>query len=159
MSKEKNVFISHHNVDEKHIQNLKNLISGKGYSLKNSSIDSTKSNQANNSDYIKRLLRLRIQWAGKFVVLIGKNTHTRDWVNWEIEQAHKKGKKIIGIYLNGLNEKVKLPEKLDKYGHEVIPWYSEKIIGALENDNRTPEWCDPDGSPRQSPWKKNTSDC
>ncbi|WP_299520115.1 TIR domain-containing protein [Winogradskyella sp.] len=158
-NKEKNVFISHYNKDEKQIQNLKNLLSKKGYTIKNSSIDSTKPNRATNPEYIKRLLRLRINWAGKFIVLIGKNTHTRSWVDWEIQKAHEKGKKIIGVYLNGLKEKVKLPENLNKYGHEVLAWNSDAIIDSLENNERTPQWQNPDGTARESYWKNKTSNC
>ena len=38
---------------------------------------------------IRRLLRMKISWAGTVVVLVGKETHSRPWVNWEIEQANK----------------------------------------------------------------------
>jgi hypothetical protein len=35
------------------------------------------------------------------VVLIGKETHSRPWVNWEIEEAAKQGKRIVGVYEHG----------------------------------------------------------
>ena len=88
-SKEKNVFISHYGKNDEHIGKLKDLLGKKGYTLKNSSIDSTKPNEASNPEYIKSLLRSRIQWAGTTVVLIGPKTHTREWVNYEIEQSNK----------------------------------------------------------------------
>jgi hypothetical protein len=72
--KEKNVFISHYNKDDEHITNLKNLLQKKGYTIKNSSIDSTKPNQAKNPEYIKSLLRSRISWAGTTIVLVGPDT-------------------------------------------------------------------------------------
>ena len=85
MSKEKNVFISHFGKDDEHIGKLKELMQQKGYTLRNSSIDSTKPNDASNPDYIRQLLRDRIEWAGTTIVLIGPKTHTREWVDWEIE--------------------------------------------------------------------------
>lgn len=87
----KNVFVSHYGRDDEHVQNLKQLLKSNGMTIKNSSIDSTKPNQASNADYIRSLLRDRIRWAGTTIVLIGPRTHTRDWVNWEIEQSSETG--------------------------------------------------------------------
>jgi len=47
---------------------------------------------------------MKISWAGKVIVLIGKDTHTRRWVNWEIEQAHKQNKDIIGVFARGATD-------------------------------------------------------
>ena len=44
MEKTKNVFISHYSKDEKNIDKLKNLLSKKGYTIKNSSVDSSRPN-------------------------------------------------------------------------------------------------------------------
>ncbi len=156
MDKSKNVFVSHYSKDEEHIQKLKELLSSKDYVIKNSSIDSTKPNDASNSDYIKQLLRDRISWAGKFICLIGPHTHEREWVDWEIEQAHKQSKEIIGVYINGASDS-DVPDNFEKYGDSLIGWTSEKIIGALEGKIRNYE--NPDGSQRASKWKANRSNC
>jgi hypothetical protein len=126
-----NVFVSHYNQDDEHIQGLKDLLESKGYQLKNSSIDSTKPNEASNEDYIRQLLRERIKWAGKVIVLIGPQTHTREWVNWEIEEASRLGKPIIGIYIQGATN-ADIPENLKLYGSALVGWNSDKIISALE---------------------------
>ena len=47
MEKKKNVFISHFGKDDAHIGKLKDLLAKKGYTLRNSSIDSSKPNDAN----------------------------------------------------------------------------------------------------------------
>ena len=65
----KNVFISHYGKDDEQIGKLKSLMGDRGYQLRNSSIDSTKPNQASNEHYIKSLLRDRIRWAGTTIVL------------------------------------------------------------------------------------------
>ncbi|TYP94882.1 MTH538 TIR-like domain (DUF1863) [Fodinibius salinus] len=149
MDKTKNVFISHHSKDEENISKLKKLLRKQGYQIKNSSIDSSKPNQATNKKYIRRLLRMRIQWAGTFICLVGPETHNRDWVNWEIDQAHKKDKQIVGVYLHGGTEN-DVPEGINLYGDSLVPWRSEKIVDAIE-DNLTGEenWCDPEGNPRE----------
>ncbi len=127
----KNVFISHFNKDEENIKKMQDLLASKGYVIKNSSIDSTKPNRANNDEYIRRLLRMRIQWAGTFICLIGPKTHTRPWVDWEIEQAFKKGKQIVGVYINGAKDS-DVPENFEKYGNSLVGWDSNRIIGAIE---------------------------
>lgn len=145
MDKTHHAFVSHYNGDDEHIQRLKDLLGKRGYLLKNGSIDSTKSNWAKSDEYIKRLLRLRIQWAGTFICLIGPETHTRPWVNWEIDQAHKKGKRIIGVFIHGAKADSILPENLEKYGHGLTGWNSDKIIDGLEG--KEIGWCDYAGVP------------
>lgn len=67
----KNVFISHVHEDDDALQDLKNLLKNNGYEIRDSSIDSSKPNQAENPDYIKsEILAPRIQWASTMVVLI-----------------------------------------------------------------------------------------
>ncbi|MCU0323629.1 MAG: TIR domain-containing protein [Spirosomaceae bacterium] len=156
--KAKNVFISHFGQDEEHIGRLKTLLRNRGYQLKNSSIDSTKPNQASNPDYIKRLLRLRIHWSGTVIVLVGPETHTRPWVDWEIEQAHKKGKRIVGVYINGAGQS-DIPEKLAKYGHAMVGWTGNKIIEALEGGGTPPKWEDGENSSWNSPFTRIVSNC
>jgi hypothetical protein len=142
----KNVFISHYGNDDEHVQNFKSKLSERDYCIKNSSIDSTKPNRIVSEEAIRRLLRLRIQWAGTFICLIGPETHTRPWVNWEIDQAHKKGKKIIGVFIHGAKEDAILPDNLNKYGHGLTGWNFEKIIDALEGKDIG--WCNPNNIPR-----------
>lgn len=159
MDKTKNVFISHHSKDEENIGKLKNLLGKQGYQIKNSSVDSTKPNQAQNTEYIRRLLRMRIQWAGTFICLVGSDTHNRDWVNWEIEQAHKKNKRIVGVYIRG-DKGADIPDNLDRYGHSLVTWQSDKIADAIEGKLKGEEnWCDPDGSPREPVHEMSSTIC
>lgn len=156
MSKIKNVFISHYNKDDPHIQKFKNLMSQKGYQLRNASIDSTKPNKATNTDYIKQLLRSRLTWSNTCVVLISPKTHTRKWVNWEIEQAYKKQNRIVGVYVNGASGE-DVPENLNKYGDALVGWNSNSIGNALEGENT---WSNPDDSPRtNSPYSPTFGVC
>lgn len=142
----KNVFISHYNEDDEHVQRLKARLLEKGYVIKNSSIDSTKPNRVISDKAIERLLRMRMRWAGIFICLIGPDTHTRYWVNHEIEQAHILGKRIIGIYIHGSKEDTELPANYKLYGGPLFGWNStDKIIDALEGEN--PEWEKPDSTP------------
>lgn len=153
---DKNVFISHYGKDDEHIGKLKALLRSKNYTLKNSSIDSTKSNNASNPDYIRELLRKRVQWAGTAIILIGPKTHTRPWVNWEISQAAKYGKRIVGVFINGAKE-APLPEEFKKFGDALIGWNTDRIIEAIEG--RITNWENEDGSQRTTKWSIDGGTC
>jgi hypothetical protein len=87
---------------------------------------------------------MKISWAGKVVVLVGKETHSRPWVNWEIEQAHKQGKRIVGVWAQGSTE-ADLPLNLEKYADAVVGWQSDRIMDAIDGD--LDNWQKPDGTP------------
>jgi hypothetical protein len=148
-NKKKNVFISHHHKDDAQVDKLTKLLHKNGYDIRNSSIRAKPANQQRlnkglvKDETIKRLLRMKMSWAGTVIVLVGKNTYSRPWVNWEIEQAHKQGKNIFGVYEYGLKEKVKLPSALEKYQTSQVGWDPKKIIEAIEGDS---VFENPDGS-------------
>src|SRR5258708_1249751 len=119
------LFISHHHKDDAEVTNFTDLISGRGYDIRNSSIRVKPENQKRldqnqvSDKVIERLLRMKISWAGTVVVLIGKDTHSRPWVNWEIEQANKQGKRIIGVFVRGGTE-ADIPKSFEDYGSALV---------------------------------------
>ncbi|MDI6050578.1 TIR domain-containing protein [Flavobacterium sp. XS2P24] len=146
MNKKYNVFISHKGVDDDSVQRLKERLIFKGYYIRNGSIDSTKHrDEIPPKKVIERLLQMRINWAGTFICLIGENTHKSKWVNYEIEQAHLKGKRIVGIYAHGCKENVELPEKYKEYGGPALGWNSLDKLGAVLDGENVPTE-KPDGS-------------
>ena len=146
----KNVFVSHHHKDDASVDGLKKMLSGKGYQLRNSSIrvkpeNRNRLDQNKVSDRtIARLLRMKMRWASQVIVVIGKETHQRRWVNWEVKVAHQLGKPIIGVYENGLKGQVEIPVNLKKYATSRVGWRSESVIDALEGKS---QFQNPEGSP------------
>lgn len=133
----RHVFISHHHKDDSSVDALTQLLKTKGYDIRNSSIRVNPDNQERvdkgliSDNVIKRLLRLKIAWAGAVVVLVGSKTHTRPWVNWEIQKAHENGKRIIGVYERGGTD-YELPENLKKYGSNCVAWNADSILSAID---------------------------
>ena len=153
MSTENNrrhVFISHHHADDAEVSNLTSLLAKKGYDIRNSSIRAKPANQRRleqgliTEETLKRLLRMKISWASVVVVLIGKETHARPWVNWEIEQAQKLNKRIVGVYAQGAKES-EIPSALEKYATSIKGWNSESIMTAIDGTANSFE--NPDGTP------------
>ncbi|WP_217640418.1 TIR domain-containing protein [Desulfoluna spongiiphila] len=152
----KNVFISHFGKDDDSVQSLKKMLKSNGCILRNSSIDSTKPNDAKNPKYIEGLLRNGIRWAGSTVVLIGPETHKRKWVDWEIEQANKHGKPIIGVFIQGAKDS-DIPENFQKYGDALVGWNSGKIIDAINGNCN--DFVSTDGKPWKSKYSIERSTC
>lgn len=87
-------------------------------------------------EYIKRKCRERINMAGKYVLLIGKDTKSKHkYVRWEAEVAIEKGCTIIGVNLDGSRciNKDTCPPIIRDIG-AIFTSFSPKIIGyAIEN--------------------------
>lgn len=146
----RNVFVSHHHKDDASVDGLTRILAGKNLNIRNSSIRVKPENQQRldqkrvSDQTIKRLLRMKMRWASQLIVVIGKETHTRQWVNWEIEQAHKLGKPIIGVFESGLPNDTPIPKKLEDYSSAVVPWRADSIIKAMDGKSIFNK---PDGSP------------
>lgn len=142
----KNVFISHVHEDDAGLAALKDLIGKGGLTVRDSSINSSNPNEAKDHDYIKsQILAPQIQWASTLLVYMTPKTKDSEWVNWEIEYAHKAGKRIIGVYAQGANE-CDVPEALEKYADDVRGWNSDGIVDAILG--KTNEWHQPSGELR-----------
>jgi len=162
-SNRRHVFISHYHADDAEVDKLTSLLSRSGHDIRNSSIRAyRKVNQERwkgkrvSDETIQRLLRRKISWAGTVVVLIGKETHSRPWVNWEIEQASKQGKRIVGVYIRGGTEADK-PDALEKYASAIVGWNSGCIIAAIDGTENP--FQNPNGSPRQATHTRTSGTC
>lgn len=152
MTKRRHVFISHHHADDGKVSGLTKMLGNAGYDVRNSSIRAKPANQRRLDEgrigekVIARLLRMKMSWATTVVVLIGRETHTRPWVDWEINKAHELGKRIVGVYERGGTEN-DLPEPFKKYGDALVAWNSNSVMDAI--DGKSDPFQNPDGSPRQ----------
>lgn len=159
--KRRHLFISHHHQDDGEVSKLTKLMSGKGYDVRNSSVRMKPENQRRMDEkkvsdkVIERILRMKISWASTVVVLIGKDTHSRKWVNWEIDKAHQQGKRIVGVYIRGGTE-ANIPPSLEKYGSAIVNWNTDSIIRAIDGENN---FQNPDGSTRTGPNSGGSVNC
>lgn len=149
--KRRHLFISHHHKDDSLVDKFTGLLCGKGWDVRNSSIRAKPANQERldkglvKDEVIRRLLRMKISWASTVVVLIGERTHTRPWVNWEIDQANAQGKRIVGVFEQG-GKDFDIPKSLEKYASAIVGWNSNSIQKAVDNGENVFE--NPDGSTR-----------
>lgn len=158
----RHLFISHHHRDDALVDKFAKLLGSKGWDVRNSSIRAKPANQQRldkgmvKESTIKRLLRMKVSWASTVVVLIGQQTHQRPWVNWEIDQAHAQGKRIVGVYEHGGKES-DIPESLEKYASAIVGWNSDSIMSAIDAGENT--FQNPDGTTRDTVNAAANSEC
>lgn len=86
-----------------------------------------------------------------------RDTHERQWVNWEIEQANRQGKRIVGVYVRGGTE-ADLPPALEKYAStRIVGWNADAIIDAI--DDKSNLFQNSDGSVSQNAQPATTTNC
>lgn len=157
----KNVFISHHHRDDAYVDRLSGMLSRAGHDIRNSSIRAKPANQRRldaglvKEATIKRLLRMKMRWASTVIVLIGTQTHSRPWVNWEIEMANRLNKRIVGVYAGGTEAEI--PAAFERYGDALVSWRSDSLANAIEGLDSP--FQNPDGSPRGQVHQMVTSRC
>jgi hypothetical protein len=150
MTGRRHLFISHHHKDDKLVDRFSDLLGKKSLDIRNSSIRAKPANQDRlkngliDDKVLKRLLRMKISWASTVVVIIGGKTHSRPWVNWEIEEANAQGKTIVGVYERGGTD-YDIPASLEKYASSIVAWNSLSIQKAIDGDS---SFQNPDGSNR-----------
>ena len=150
MPERRHLFISHHHADDEHVTKLTGMMHARSYEIRNSSIRAKPANQERidkglvSEKVIRRLLRMKMRWASTVVVIIGKETANRPWVNWEIEAAYRLGKRIVGVYERGGTEN-DVPGAFKAYGDALVSWNSTSIIDAIEGRADPVE--KPDGRP------------
>lgn len=161
-SRRRHLFISHHHADDAEVTKLTDLLKARGNDIRNSSIRAKPANQARldrglvSPEVIRRILRMKISWAGTVVVLIGKETHARPWVNWEIEEANRQGKRIVGFYERGGTEN-DIPPALQRYSSTIVGWNSQSMIEAIEGTTNRFEL--PGGSSRAPVFAGTSTKC
>lgn len=154
MSDIHNVFISHYSENDDELHDLKTRLEKEGCTVRNSSVEKGDYRKDPVKDAtIAKELRGLIKWAGTFIVLIGNHTHERPWVNYEILNAYKQGKNIIGVYMYGCKDTVELPEAFRMYGRSLIGWNStEKLADMINGD--CPPYEKPNGETAQPIYNK-----
>ena len=143
----KNIFISHIHEDDKGLGKLKSLLKDNGMTTRDYSINADNPNNAHSEDYIKSdILAPRIRQSSTLAVYISPETKGSQWVDWEIEYAHKQDKRIVGVWAHG-EAGCEVPEALKNYADAVVGWTGNRIVDAI--NGKIDGWENPDGTKRE----------
>lgn len=141
----RNVFISHVHEDDAGLQKLTNLLKDNGLVARDYSISKDNPNNAHDEKYIKtQILAPRIQSCSVLIVYISSKTRHSEYVDWEIEYAHKQNQRIIGVWAYG-EAGCKVPKALEDYNDAIVGWTGNNIIDAI--NEKIDGWTNPDGTP------------
>ena len=137
--REINLFFSYYFRDRDAYDRIVQMLEERGYFVfKNYSID--EENEAQSEEYIKSLIRPKINRSSVVIILVGQGTYTRRWVNWEIDYAVRKDKRVVAVYLGGHTD-AKLPIRLRELydgGYlelALVKWNTESIVRAIRGEN------------------------
>ena len=79
----------------------------------------------------KQGVREKISQTSAVIVAVGEKTHESSAVDWEIREAHRQGKKVIGVRLHK-SESHRVPKAMREYGYKVVDWNAKQIAQELE---------------------------
>lgn len=83
------------------------------------------------------------------VVLIGAETSTREYVGYEIDQSHKKGNGMLGIYIHNMKDADK---KTDTKGANPFSSHTFKDADGKIVTYPTYDWVNDDGYNKMGDW-------
>jgi len=129
-ARKRKIFLSFHAEDKKKLAGIRLM-------LKNPSIDLDFFDQglrepvnSEQASYIKKIIRDKIAMASVVLCLIGDETASRDWVNWELYEAFYLRKGLCGVRLK--NTHGIIPDLLEKIGAPIAKWDVKEIIRVIE---------------------------
>ena len=79
----------------------------------------------------KSAVRNLIHLSSAVIVAIGRNTHRSRAVNWEIDEAHRQDKLVIGVRLHR-NRRYRIPLAMDQY--DMLTYWDTYEIAAILED-------------------------
>ena len=81
----------------------------------------------------KSRVRDKISQTSAVIIAIGEKTHESKAIDWEIREAHRQGKKVLGVRLRSKQDH-KIPTALKEYGDRVINWKAKDIAKELDKE-------------------------
>ncbi len=120
-STKKRVFLSFIAEDKDRVQGLRLLAKNPNFDIEFYDESVRTPFDSQNSEYIKRQIREKINRTSVTVCLISEDTHKSKWVDWELRVSDEKGNKIIAMALKDVNSAV-LPKLIKEKNLPFHAW-------------------------------------
>lgn len=85
------------------------------------------------AEYIRRGIREKIRQSSLTIVYVSEDTAGSDWVDWEVRESKKLGKRVIAMY-QGDTLPSNLPKAITELGIKLVPWNQAELRRAIEGD-------------------------
>jgi hypothetical protein len=125
----RNVFISFTNEDKPQVELLRRQAQKEDSALNFNDWSLRAPFDSERADYIRKGVLERIRQSSVTLVYVSDQTAKSEWVNWEVEESVKLGKKVVGVHAGDLPRK--LPLAIKKHGIRVIAWTLKGIAKEL----------------------------
>lgn len=123
------IFISHSWDYVSDLNNLRNLLEQRGYfktffeeASPKEPIDSA------NTEYIKRVLRSRINESNIVLGIAGMYASHSTWMDWELQTAMNSNLPIVGVIPRG---QTRISSVVSRRSKEDVHWNTESIVDAI----------------------------
>jgi hypothetical protein len=103
-------------------------------------------------DAIKRWINSHLDGTSVTAVLIGAETSQRQWVDYEIEQSHKRGNGLIGIFIHNIKDQ---NQQTDTRGTNPFDLWTTTINGNKVNFSqlyKSYDWINDNGYDNIGDW-------
>jgi hypothetical protein len=126
----RNVFISFTNEDKPLVELLRGQAQNEDSTLTFNDWSLRAPFESKRAETIRQGIRERIRQSSVTLVYVSDHTAMSKWVNWEVEESVKLGKKVVGVYQG--EHPPQLPPAIKKHGIRVIAWSHKGIAKALK---------------------------
>ena len=128
----KRVFLSFKAEDKQQVQGLRLMAANDKFDIEFFDESVSTPIDSNNQEYIRRKIREKINRTSVTVCLIGTETYTSDWVNWELQESFDKGNTVIVMALKGVTKAI-LPALIKKNNVTFHGWDPDHLAQRIDN--------------------------
>jgi hypothetical protein len=125
----KNVFLARAWEDEDEVNLLRGQAKDPDTNLELNDWSLREALDSEHAEYIKRGIRERIRHSSVTLVYLSPHSAASGWVDWEIRESLRLGKRVIGVYSG--SEQPPLPPAFQEFGLKTIPWRHEDLMRAI----------------------------
>ncbi|NYB74833.1 TIR domain-containing protein [Sedimentibacter hydroxybenzoicus DSM 7310] len=122
-----NIFISHAWKYDDDYYKIEEWLRNSNISYKNYSVPQHDSFASNTN--LKKALTEQIKHANVVLIIAGMYANYSDWIDYEIDEAVRMEKYIIGIYPWGQE---RAPIKITTFADKMVGWNSASVINAIK---------------------------
>lgn len=133
MSKTHRLFISHSWSYSEQYETIKKWFNEASYfNWTNYSIPITNPVDFDSKKELKEKITNKINQVNCVVILAGMYAAHSEWIDYEIDEALRLSKPIVGVKPWG-NEK--MPKKIQDNADEIVNWQSSSVVGAVKRNS------------------------
>ena len=127
----KRVFLSFKAEDRQQVQGLRLMAANDKFDVEFFDESVRVAIDSNNAEYVRRKIREKINRTSVTICMIGSETHTSKWVNWELEESFDKGSTVIAMALKGIDRAV-LPAPIKSRNLTFYGWDPDNLAKLVD---------------------------